>query len=90
MENYKYLAIGPFTWGKGTTVDEAFKNVKRNWIQQYAGNFSKEKCVVYEIHPDTEVNGLGDLSYPINHKPKKIFTGKHLEGKDDKTMEKWR
>ena len=64
-----YIAIGVCCWGKAPSIDEAIKNASKEWPTFVKG---KKTFQVYEVHPDTHVNGMGGLTYPIKHKPKQV------------------
>jgi hypothetical protein len=47
IEDLTYLAVGPFTWGRGKSEGEALKQAKANWVPCYAGPWKKTKCSLY-------------------------------------------
>ena len=75
----EYIAIGPFAWGKANTIQQAVRKMRtqvpRCYVRPGYG------YAVYEVGPETFVNELGGLSYPISgpvpkqvlHKDRKEF-----------------
>jgi len=61
-----FLAIGPNGWGKGFTAAEAVRHMKKA-VPGWHG--TKYRYETFEIHPDTTVGDLGDLSWPTGHPP---------------------
>lgn len=77
-EDMKILVIGTGVWGKGDDVHEALAHMRRE------GSASK-KYLVYIIHPDSYVDGMGRINYPVDYPPKKIMErgfapGKRIKG----------
>ena len=65
----EYIAIGPFVWGRGATIDEAKKKMK--YMLRGSSVKPGYSYYVYEVGPDTTVDGMGSLSYPMaGPKPK--------------------
>lgn len=65
-----FIAVGPYCWGKGKTQLGAAQKAKKN-VPAYLN----KNCVVYQVyeaHPDTEVNEMGGLRYPIGSKPRTV------------------
>lgn len=57
--NPKIIVVGDnFCWGKGDTVEEARRNAD-----------NPRKYLVYVVHPDSTVNGMGGIEYPAGSKP---------------------
>ena len=73
-----FIALAPYAWGKGETIEEAWKQVRKSWHHLYAGNYSKHKTAVFECHPETWVNEMGGLVHPVGHKPVEVFRGNKL------------
>lgn len=61
----KILTIGMFAWGMGDTLDESLKNMVK------AGG-KRNNYIAYVAHPDSNVNGMGDISYPTGFPPKEF------------------
>jgi hypothetical protein len=60
----KMIAIGDNRcWGKGDTIEEALKNAQR-----------PRHYVLYVVHPDTVVDGMGWLQFPMGEDPKRVMT----------------
>lgn len=79
MEEWKYLAIGPFIWAKADTLRDAIREA----MKEYHGSkrLTDEDFVVLQVHPDTTIDGLANLSYPVGQKPKRVWTGKNVQVK---------
>lgn len=60
--NTEYIAIGPLAWGKGPTVLRAIINMRRQIPRVYVK--PGYGYVVYEVGPETFVDGMGSLTYP--------------------------
>jgi hypothetical protein len=56
-----FLAVGPNGWGKGNTEAEAVRNMKKAVPHWHGTRYRYE---TFECHPDTNVEPLGDLSWP--------------------------
>ncbi len=53
-----YFAVGPETWGRGTTEEEAVKNCKVNW-PHWAGRFNKRKLAIFcTTDKDAYIDGM--------------------------------
>ena len=53
-----YFAVGPETWGRGTTEEEAVKNCKVNW-PRWAGRFNKRKLAIFcTTDKDAYIDGM--------------------------------
>lgn len=63
-EDMKVLVIGAYVWGKGNTLTEALKNMRKNG--------KSSKYIAYIVHPDSWVDGMGAISYPSGYAPKEI------------------
>lgn len=65
-----YIAIGPYCWGKATSIKQAIANAKK----EMPGYIKRRKpdIKVYEVHPDTTVSGMGGFVYPREHAPKEV------------------
>ena len=63
-EGQVVILIGPWIWGKGTTVEKAFTQMKKE-----GDYYHQDLCLAYHCHPDTCVNGMGALQYPGDHPP---------------------
>lgn len=59
-----YLAMGPFCWGKGATIEEAIKNAKMNWISSYTGikRPQPKHFSVWESEGEFTVDGMGQVT----------------------------
>lgn len=68
----EYIAFGPWVWGRGATIAEA----KRNVAVALRGTMRAKQSytvVVYEVGPDTTVDGMGGMGYPHNGpKPREV------------------
>ena len=62
----QYIAIGPFCWGRGVTRDQAMDTMRKKGRLRKNGKFA---FLVYKVHPDTHVDGMGELNYPADHPP---------------------
>ena len=58
-----FLITCPNYWGKGATLTEARKQLRG------AGGNVKGRWRVYSAHPETFVNGYGQLAFPSGHNP---------------------
>lgn len=68
----EYIALGPYAWGKADTVEQAVRRMRTQVPRVYVK--PGYGYVVYEVGPDTNVDGIGNLSYPINGpKPKEVL-----------------
>lgn len=55
----------PGYWGKGETVKEAVASLRGQ-----SPSFVREHgYVVFRVHPETSVNHVGQLVWPLPHKP---------------------
>lgn len=64
-----YLAIGPRCWGKGDSEEAAIRKMKNE------GGFRANKKVshkVFLVHPETYVDEMGYLRFPMPHDPKLV------------------
>lgn len=66
----EYIAIGPLAWGKAESIDLAVRRMRTQIPRVYVKPGYGYK--VYEVGPNTEVGGLGELSYPANGPVPKI------------------
>jgi hypothetical protein len=72
MNVLEYIAVGPLAWGRGTTIDEAVRRMRTQIPRVYVK--PGYGYAVYEVGPNTEVDGLGGLSYPAaGPKPKEVL-----------------
>jgi hypothetical protein len=62
LQELKILVVGPSTWGKADTLDEALKKAQR-----------PRHFTAYIVHPDTVVTQMGDLEYPIDYPPRQFY-----------------
>ena len=59
-----YFAVGPETWGRGTTEEEAVKNCKVNW-PHWAGRFNKRKLAIFcTTDKDAYIDGMDGTLEP--------------------------
>lgn len=63
-QDMKILVIGDQVWGKGDTLNEALKNMRKNG--------QSKAYIAYIIHPDSWVDGMGSISYPTDYPPKEF------------------
>lgn len=67
MTTMIYIAIGPNCWGKGKTIEEAWKNCKKEWPKFLSAPKPDKSLAVFFHTPDTiYVNDLGGLSGPFD------------------------
>jgi hypothetical protein len=60
-QELKILVIGPNTWGKADTLNEALVKAQRpKWF------------IAYIVHPNTVVTQMGDIEYPAEYPPKQF------------------
>lgn len=59
----EFLITVPYYWGKGTTITQARQQVKAT------GGKLNGHWRLYSVAPDTFVNELGQLNYPVLHEP---------------------
>lgn len=72
-----FLAIGPFGWGRGSTVAEAVRNCKRQVVWMYVRrDVNAVDIKVWDVSTDTTVSGLGGLAYPTAAPPVEVQTVK--------------
>lgn len=70
--NLEYIALGPFAWGKGATIDQAVRKMRTQIPRVYVK--PGYGYVVHEVGPDTWVDGMGNLNYPIDGpRPKEVL-----------------
>lgn len=62
MTPKKVMAIGPFCWGRATTLPEAVKFARSQWSSSYAGKFSQSKLHLFAVSDDASVDDMGGLS----------------------------
>ncbi len=58
----------PGSWAKAKTAAAAKRSLKRHMLEYERG----ARVAVFEIHPDTEINELGDFIHPKGHGPKQV------------------
>jgi hypothetical protein len=61
MVDFIFLALTANFWGKGPTASSALTQVEKA-----GGKVTLQKCgyVMYKVHPETEVTGMGGFSHP--------------------------
>ncbi len=70
------LVVGPGTWGRGETLDEALKAAQK-----------PSRYAVYVAHRDTWVDEFGAIVSPRGWRPRKIWT-RGLGGTKNEKKEK--
>jgi len=70
MSTIEYIAVGPFSWGKGATIKQAKSRMHLNvpgWIER---GYSYK---VFETQGDCEVSEIdGGISYPKDRPAPKV------------------
>ena len=58
-----FLALGPYCYGKGTSIEEACKNAKKNWIPSYTGvkNPQNKHFSLWHSEGDFTVDDIGQV-----------------------------
>jgi len=59
-----FMVVGPQCWGKGVTVDVAIRNAKSHWPWSGWGDNHKWWFVLFDVHPDTTMNQMGQMVSP--------------------------
>ena len=72
----KFIVIGQYCWGKGDTEEQALANARKE-----GGASGVKRHLVYSVHDETYVDGMGCLCYPTEYKPVLIkrVIGKKVE-----------
>jgi len=69
LSDVRILVVGPFVWGIGLTIKEALAKARK-----------PKKWQAMVCHKDTKVDGMGRVSYPIEHVPFQIAEGGYKKG----------
>jgi hypothetical protein len=62
------LLIGLYMWGSGKSVAAAYEQIKKE------GYRKGDLCLAFHCHPDTFVNGVGEIVSPTGTEAKKVAT----------------
>jgi hypothetical protein len=74
----EYIAVGPLAWGRGENIQQAIRRMRSQIPRVYVK--PGYGYAVYEVGPDTTVDGLGGLSYPAaGPKPKEVYRRKAVK-----------
>lgn len=63
-----FLITAPNYWGRGATLEDAKREIKRAGPR----DILKGRWRVYSVHPETYVNGYGELVHKNGHPPVKL------------------
>mgnify|MGYP001196180402 CR=1 FL=1 len=64
MDDARYwLVAGGYWWGRGATKDEALREARRHTGEE-KGFEKTERHAVWRVHPETYVNGMGQMVSP--------------------------
>jgi len=62
-----YIALGPWCWGRATTIKTAIRNMFANW--DGTRKDWSNRVSIYLVTEDTEVGELGGLRFPRLNAP---------------------
>lgn len=60
-----YLVVGPMCWGKGFSKEQAIRAARENLSSRFIGH-EPVKAKVFQVTPDTTVNSMGALEWPLD------------------------
>lgn len=67
-----FIAMGPFCWGRGETVERAIENMKKEW----PGHIEEGGFSVYECEdPGAEVSETGGITRAAGTKVERVKDG---------------
>jgi len=67
--HYRYLAMTANFWGMAKSEKDALRNVRGAGGKS---SLDKNGYILYRVHPDTEIEGLGNFLHPIGERPIKV------------------
>ncbi len=74
----QYLAMSNgHGWARKEDVREAIKEAIKHSSGTDREDIKDLKICVYRVHPETEVNGYGELEYPVTQCPERIGLFNH-------------
>jgi hypothetical protein len=64
LADVSFIVLGERVWGKGDTLTDALANMRKNG--------SSSKYVAFVVHPDSNVNIMGNIGFPVGFPPKEV------------------
>lgn len=72
MSKLKVIYIGPNCWGRGDSVDQAYRNMRKELPYAHR-RMHRKRFLAFRVHPKTHVDMVdGGLICPVGHPPVKL------------------